>query len=195
MDQQQPPSAPPPASPPPPQMPPPPAQMPPQQPQWTPPPQQPAGWGGPGYGTAPVRPTGVTLAAIFLIIMGVLYGLLGGCTTIGGAGLSQLGAGTENSGIFGAAGGILAGLGVFILIIGILQIAAGAGSLSGRGWARWTGIVISVILAVLLLLGGVSTMTQQNGMTGGIGSIVVGVLYALTAYALIAAGPFFAARR
>jgi hypothetical protein len=38
-------------------------------------------------------------------------------------------------------------------------------------------------------------MTQQNGMTGGVGSLVVGVLYALTAYALIAAGPFFAARR
>ena len=45
---------------------------PPQQPQWSPPPQQPMGWGGPGYGGPPPRPTGVTLASIFLIVMGVL---------------------------------------------------------------------------------------------------------------------------
>jgi len=169
--------------------------MPPQQPQWTPPPQQPMGWGGPGYGAPPPRPTGVTLASIFLIVLGVLQGLVGGCTVVGGGAIGSLGAGTQNSGLFGAAGAFLAGLGVFILVIGILQIAAGAGSLGGRGWARWLGIVISVILAVLAILGGLGTITQQNGTGGGIGSLVVGVLYGLTAYALIAAGAWFAAAR
>ena len=63
----------------------PPMVPPPAQPQWTPPPQQPTGWGGPGYGGPPPRPTGVTLAAIYLIVMGVLIGLVGGCAAVGGA--------------------------------------------------------------------------------------------------------------
>src|SRR6476620_11336591 len=119
MDQQQPPPPPPPQMPPPPLAPvaPPPAQV-----QWTPPPQQPTGWGGPGYGGPPPRPTGVTLAAIYLIVMGILIGLVGGCAAVGGAAFGSLGAGTENSGAFGALGAFLAGLGIFILILGVISI-------------------------------------------------------------------------
>lgn len=189
MDQQQPPQMPPPQQ----QMPP---QMPPQQqPQWTPPPQQPQGWGGPGYGGPPPRPTGVTLAAIFLIVMGVLVALVGGCAAVGGAAFGQLGSGTDSSGVFGAAGAVLAGLGIFILVLGILSIVAGAGALGGKGWGRWLGVVVSVIFAILLILSGLGSMTGQNGAGFGIGTLVTGVLYALSAYALIAAGQFFAARR
>ena len=166
-----------------------------QQPQWSPPPQQPTGWGGPGYGGPPVRPTGVTLASIYLIVMGVLISLVGACATIGGAAFGQIGSGTTSSGPFGALGAVLAGIGIFILILGIVSIVAGAGALGGKGWARWTGIVISVIFAILLVLGGITTITAPNGTTSGIGSLVVGVLYALTAWALIQASAFFAARR
>ena len=78
------------------QAPQPPAQMPPQQqPQWTPPPQQPTGWGGPSYGAPPPRPTGVTLAGIFLIVMGVLYAL-------GGAASGMTFADSELEGVVGA---------------------------------------------------------------------------------------------
>jgi hypothetical protein len=166
-----------------------------QQPQWSPPPQQPMGWGGPGYGGPPPRPTGVTLASIYLIVMGVLTSLVGACATIGGAAFGQIGTGTTSSGAFGALGAFLAGLGIVILILGILGIVAGAGSLGGKSWGRWTGIIISVIFAILLILGGLTTFTQTNGATSGIGSLVVGVLYALCAWALIQAGSFFAARR
>ena len=166
-----------------------------QQPQWSPPPQQPMGWGGPGYGGPPPRPTGVTLASIYLIVMGVLTSLVGGCTTLGGAIIGQVGSGTTSGNIAGGVGAFLGGLGIVILVLGILSIVAGAGVLGGRGWARWTGIIISVIFAILLILGGVTTMTATNGATSGIGSLVVGVLYALTAYALISAGAYFGARR
>src|SRR5437763_16446616 len=105
MDQSQPPMPPPPA-----------------QPQWSPPPQQPMGWGGPGYAGPPVRPTGVTLAAIYLIVMGVLTALVGSCAAVGGGLLSQAANGTTSSGVFGAAGGILAGLGIFIVVLGVLSI-------------------------------------------------------------------------
>ena len=169
------------------------------QPQWTPPPQQPAGWGGPGYGGPPVRPTGVTLASVFLIVMGVLITLAGGCTVLGGA---MLGGASGDAGIpgLGALGAIAAGLGIVILVIGILQIAAGAGALGGKSWGRWLGVVIAVILAVLGLLslvGSIGTMNDPN--SGGITSLIVSVLivagYALTAWALWKANTYFSYRR
>ncbi len=176
------------------QAPQPPAQMPPQQPQWTPPPQQPTGWGGPGYGAPAPRPTGVTLAAIYLIVMGVLLALAGAACGILGGAASSLGS-QDTSGLAGLLGGSLLVFGLILLVLGIISIAAGAGALGGRGWARWTGVVISVILAILLILGGITSLGAQNGMTSAVTTLVVGVLYALSAYALIAAGSWFAARR
>jgi hypothetical protein len=181
MDQQQPPQQAP-------QMPPP------AQPQWTPPPQQPTGWGGPGYGAPPPRPTGVTLAAIYLIVMGVLLALGGAACGILGGAASSIGS-QDTTGLASLLGGSLLVFGLILLVLGILSIAAGAGALGGRGWARWTGVVISVILAILLILGGISAMGGQGGATSGITTIVIGVLYALSAYALIAASSWFAARR
>jgi hypothetical protein len=137
---------------------------------------------------------GVTLGSIYLLVMGVLESLVGGCTIVGGSAFSSLDSQTGGSG-FGAIGGLIAGVGIFILILGVLQIVAGAGALGGRGWARWLGIVVSVIFAILALLGGLGGMTANNGMTSGLVGIIVGVLYALTAYAFIVAGSWFAARR
>lgn len=188
MDPNQPPSQPPSQ----PQWTPPPPSQTPSEPQWTPPPQQPTGWGGPGYAGPPVRPTGVTLASIFLIVMGVLTGLLGGCATLGGALVSSQD--FQLPGL-GAMGAFVAGLGIFILILGILSIVAGAGALGGKSWGRWTGIVISVIMAILLVLGGITSFAARDGAVGGISSLVVGVLYALSAWALIQASAYFAARR
>ena len=165
-----------------------------QQPQWSPPPQQPMGWGGPGYGGPPPRPTGVTLAAIYLIVMGVLIALAGAaCGLFGGAvstGDSQL------PGLGGLGMGI-AVIGIILLILGIASIAAGAGALGGRGWARWTGVVVSilmVILGVLALLGSMGS-TVGNNATGLVFWLIVTVAYALTAWALISANAFFSARR
>jgi len=170
-------------------------QMPPQQqPQWTPPPQQPTGWGGPSYGAPPPRPTGVTLAGIFLIVMGVLYALGGAaCGLVGG--FAATASGQDTSGILGFFAGLGIVFGIIALILGILQIAAGAGSMGGRGWARVTGIILSVIFAIFAILGGLGSFSSRDGMTTGLTTLVVGVLYALTAYALIRAGSWFAARR
>ncbi len=163
-----------------------------QQPQWSPPPQQPVGWGGPGYGGPPPRPTGVTLASIFLIVMGALTSLLGGCATLLGGAFSS--GNSELPGL-GGIGTFVAGLGIFILILGILGIVAGAGALGGKGWGRWIGIVISVIFAILLILSGVTSLGVNNGMTTGATTLVLGVLYALSAWALISAGSYFSVRR
>jgi hypothetical protein len=188
MDQQPPAQTPPPQS----------QWTPPPQSQWTPPPQQPMGWGGPGYGGPPPRPTGVTLAAIYLIVMGVLTSLLGGCValiagSVGSAADQQI----PGLGAFLAFG---AAIGVVVAIIGVLGIISGAGALGGASWARWLGIVVSVlfvIFGVLGVVGGLGSMNdpQSGGVTGLAFSLVITIGYALSAYALIAAGNYFSYRR
>ena len=98
------------------------------------------------------------------------------------------------SGLLGALAGLAFVGAIIALVLGILQIAAGAGGLGGRGWARWTGIIFSIILAFFLILGGVSSMTGREAGSG-ITSLVIGVLYALTAWAFIQSGNWFAWRR
>lgn len=164
-----------------------------QDPQWAPPPQQPMGWGGGGM--APMaRPTGVTLGAIYLIVMGVLFALGGAaCGLLGGALVGGVGTG-DASGLFGALAGMAFVAGLIALILGILQIAAGAGALSGKGWARWTGIILSVLFAVLMILSGITSLGAPDGTTSAIVSLVIGALYALTAWAFIQATAWFARR-
>ncbi|MEP7378567.1 MAG: hypothetical protein ABI725_03295 [Chloroflexota bacterium] len=164
----------------------------PAQPQWSPPPQQPTGWGGPGGMGPMVRPTGVTLAAIYLIVMGVLIGLVGGCAAaVGGV----IGSGDSQVPGLGGLGAVVGGIGIIIAVIGIVAVVAGAGALGGKSWGRWIGILISVIFAILLILGGITSLSIQNGMTGAVLNLVLGVLFALTAWTLIKASAFFAARR
>jgi hypothetical protein len=144
-----------------------------QTPQWSPPPQQPAGWGGAGMAPAE-RPLGVTLSAIWFYFIGVL-------AVLGGA--LALAVGSFFESIFNAAGsgGFLAGLGiflaVFVWIFAALFILTGYGIWKGRGWGRIGGI----IWGVLGVLGGISSLSGQDGLAYGVVSIAIwaGVIYAL----------------
>jgi hypothetical protein len=170
----------------------------PSQPQWTPPPQQPTGWGTPGYGGPPPRPTGVTLAAIYLIVMGVLLALGGAaCGLLGGA-VGTIDPGQTGGNPFAVFGGIIAVMGIVVLVLGILSIAAGAGALGGKGWARWTGVVVSVLmvlLGLLLIVGSLGNLDASGGITSLIFWLIITVAYALTAWALIQASAYFSYRR
>jgi hypothetical protein len=177
------------------------AQAPPPQQGWaqTPPPQQ--GWAqGAGYHTAPPRPGGVTFAGIYLIVMGALIALAGtACAAFGGAAGTMFdfeGAGMGEAGpLAELISGALVFVGVIGVIIGILKILGGVGALQGKGWGRVLGIIFSVVFAVLFglsLLSGVQGGIDASSM---IFTLILGALYAVAAWALIKAGPYFAARR
>jgi hypothetical protein len=95
----------------------------------------------------------------------------------------------------GALGGAFAGaiivIGVILLAVGVLNIVAGAQVLSGKGWARITGIVLAVILGLLSLLGMTGGGEQGAGI---IVNVVMLVANAFIVYALWAGGPWFRAR-
>ncbi len=159
----------------------------PQQPQWSPPPQQPAGW-GPGGTARPVRPTGVTLAAIFLIVMGVLQAIVGGACTLGAGAFTTAIAGSEVA----AFAGIITLIFLATLILGVASIVAGAGVLNGSPWARSLGIGVSVTVIVLQVIFIALFVMAGADISSQLFSIVVVILYALSAYALYAARPYFA---
>lgn len=166
-------------------------QQPQQQPQWSPPPQQPTGWGGPGFAGPPVRPGGVTFAGVFLIVMGVIFVLVALAVFAGGALLGSA-FGDQGGGFLATAGAIA---GILVLLWAILHFVGGIGSLQGKGYGRWTGIVIAIIALIPLILGLLGSLTGRIEITGLVIQIVVIALYALTAYALIQASAWFAARR
>src|SRR6188474_1508465 len=162
---EQPPPSQPPAQPPPGQTPPPQWAPPQQQPAWGQPP--PGAWGQPGYTERPSRPIGVTIGGIWLILAGLLWLLAGAGCMFGGTFVSGL---TEASGIpsdlADAVGGVFFGAGLIGLILAVLQIASGAGAFGGRGWARWIGIILSILFAIPLTLSVLTSIgsTSQDGV-------------------------------
>jgi hypothetical protein len=177
---------------------------------------------------APRRSGWVTTAAVVLLVVGALSALLGLVFLIiglafgpGFAEMMETAPGAPTDVDFAAASGILTGVMVGVGIVSIVwaatHIAAGVGILGGRGWARITGIVLSVIGLLFSLLGLVGTVlsldaTSQlmldpefqelygpasEGMVGA--SMVTSVLftlpfvigYLITLIALIRNGPFF----
>jgi hypothetical protein len=186
------------------QQPPPPQQP----PQWAPPQQQPPAWGAPppgqwggqqGYGSPPPRPIGVTIGSIWLILVGILQVLAGaGCGLLGAGASSQ--SGQDPTGLVGVLGGSLLIFGGIAVVLGILQLASGAGALGGRGWARWIGIVVSImyfLVGILILLGSFGAMSTEGG--GGPTSLIFALIwligYGFTVYAYITASAFFSYRR
>jgi hypothetical protein len=130
------------------------------------------------------RPLGVTLSAIWFYFIGVL-------AILGAAAMLALGGFLENMVGSANSGGFFAGLGIFFAVVvglfALLFILTGWGVWTGRGWGR----ILGIVLAVLGLLGGLSTLSSNGGTVSGIVQIVI---WALVIYALWMAKGFFAAR-
>ena len=172
----------------------PPPQMPP-----TPDPAPAAGWAPPPAPAAapvalPMRPATVTTAAIVLMVIGLLVAVLGLLIVLAGTLLSGLG-GTGFSGQFAnlpaAVGGIVAVVGVIFVAFGVLEVFSGIYLLAGRGWARITAIVLSVI-GSLVSLGGV---LDSRGASGGIlVPLIFLIAYVFVIWAVSVNGRWFADR-
>ncbi|HEX6656097.1 MAG TPA: hypothetical protein VF153_07795 [Candidatus Limnocylindria bacterium] len=137
----------------------------------------------------------MTAAGVVMIIFGALLTLLGIFAAIGGAFISGGGAGLESqfpgvSGVTaGAVGGVIIVFAVIFLALGILDIVAGASVISGRGWARITGIVLAAIFALFTLLG-----IGSNQGSGIVVSLLIIGANVFVIWALATTGSFFAAR-
>lgn len=149
---------------------------------------------------APVgRPGMVTAGSITLIVLGAL-GLLIGVVVLLIGGVFASGEANEIApeleGMLGAFGGMLIFIGILALLFGVLEIWVGINALGGRGWARMTGIVLSVIGAAMFVGGLIAAASGDATQEGAnpILNIVFIAAYAFVIYALATGGRWFTTR-
>jgi hypothetical protein len=170
-------------------------------PQPTSPPAQPA-WGQPPAGPASqwVQPsaaatrgpvTGLAkLGAVILILNGILWTLIwGAIVALGAAAKGSLDSFGGTS--FGdTVGGALAAVGIFFLVVAVLELLVGVGAWMGKEWGRIGGIVYSLLFGAVLLLSGLSALAAGNDGTNTAGGALIllafaaGYVYALIVFAI-----------
>lgn len=176
--------------------PPPPQYAPPPAPQYAPPPQPvPGSWAQPApagsqWVMPPAQQGPVTLLSKFAGIIILLFGLgwtaIGALITFGGAVVSTASDNSAFSQLGDAFGGVIAGLGIVILVIAIIELLGGIGILLSKSWGRIIGIAYSLIFgagSLLIALGGGRASDTTNA---GPGVLIFGVVcFVLYAYSLI----------
>jgi hypothetical protein len=112
---------------------------------------------------APVRPTGITILAVLSAIGGILA-ILGSLALIG------------IGGVVGASGGGLLGggavvIGLFILVVGVLELAFAYGAWTLKPWAWTVGVAVEVLSLISSALG----VVGGGNVSGQILPIVIAV--------------------
>ena len=122
------------------------------------------------------RPTGVTILAVLAIIGGLISLALGGFMTFMGPmiGNEMAKQSTDASGtVFG---GVMAFVGIVLLVQGLLQLVASYGLFTLKGWA-W---LLAVLLQILsLVVNGFQIAQGQRGGAIGAAIIAAAILYYL----------------
>lgn len=138
----------------------------------------------------------VALASVFLGFWGLIFTLFGILFLIGGASIGNL---IRSDPQFDSvdpaqidqAIGALGGGAIFMLLIGLPHLLAAIGAPLHKGWARWTGVIVSVLgvlLGVLIMSAGRTTtvVNDQRVTVDAIGPAMFFIVpYALTLLALI----------
>jgi len=110
------------------------------------------------------RPIGVTLIAIWYIIIGIVL-VLGGISLVALAGLAE-GGYIPGLGDFPYLGVILAlggAIAIIFIIIAVVEFIIAWGLLGGKGWA-WTLTIVLTFLAIAL---------EVLSLTGGVGAFTI----------------------
>jgi hypothetical protein len=139
----------------------------------------------------------VIVAALFLLMIGVLTALAGAILMIGDSMLGQIGNAETNIGVFGAFGGFIAGVAVVVIVWALLEIFGAFGMLLRRGWGRAIGFIVGVIGAIFTGFALVASLASLGGADGGSTASGVAVVlvvflgYLLTVFALLRGGGHF----
>lgn len=164
-------------------------------------PQPTSGWVQPAAAKGSVTIL-ARIAGLFLVLLGLLWGALGGLLIAGGTAfhfltdrITQFNADSStavaNAG--NVVGGFIAGVGVFILVLAIIEVLAGLGAMFGKGFGRIIGILYSLVFGsflILLISTGTRAATDTGADTSGVGAgllffVVMFVMYLYAAVVLI----------
>jgi hypothetical protein len=176
-----------------------PAPAPAPQPGWGQPAPAQTGWVMPAsVAQGPGKVSGlVIIAALFLLVVGVLTAIGGAILFLGGSVLGQFGTADTGTGVFGALGGFIAGVAVVVIVWALLEILGALGMLFRRGWGRALGFIVGIIGAIftgLALLASLGSLGNTDGTSAGTAVAIVLVVflgYAVTVFALVRGGGHF----
>jgi hypothetical protein len=128
-----------------------------------------AGWVMPAsVAQGPGRVSGlVIVAALFLLVIGVLTALAGAILFLGGSLLGQVGNAETNIGVFGAFGGFITGVAALVIVWALLETFGAFGMLLRRGWGRAIGFIVGIIGAIFTGFSLVASFASLGGADGG----------------------------
>jgi hypothetical protein len=160
-------------------------------------PQPTPGWIQPVATKGPVTIL-ARIAGLFLLLLGLVWGAIGALLVVGGTAFHFLTdrfsvLNTDTAGVTTAGnvvGGVIAGLGIVILVLAIVEVLGGLGALFGKTWGRVLGILYSLVFGAFLLIGLTGSMGAAGGVTGtdnaaGTGVIIILVMFLLYLYSLV----------
>lgn len=178
----------------------------------SPPPVAPSGWSQPApagpAGTGWVQPAAATfgpvtglakIAGIVILLFALFWGAIGALIVFAG-GLAKFGSSSTNVAQFGdAVGNFIAGFGIVILVLAIIELIAGIGILMSKDWARVAGIVYALIFgfgSIFIALAGVgASNTDTSTGAAGAGTLIFGLVFLIGyVYAIFALGLRWRAR-
>ncbi len=139
------------------------------------------------------RPGAVTIAAIILIVLGVLTAIVGVfallAASLFSSGMNIPGMEQFGEGAAGAIGSVLIVIGAVIIVFGVLQVVSGINLFSARSWARILGIVLAVMGGLFGLLAVIPSSSASN--RAPVFGIILLVAYVFTVWALATTGRYF----
>ncbi len=154
------------------------------------------GWIQPTQAKGPVTIL-ARIAGLFLVVLGLFWGAIGALLIVGGTAFhmitDQFGAlNTTDANTVDAAGnvvgGVIAGFGIVILVLAIVEVIGGLGALFGKTWGRVIGILYSLVFGAFLLIGisgGTRAADLANDSSANGGVIFLIVMFILYLYSLV----------
>jgi hypothetical protein len=128
------------------------------------------------------------IAGIFLLVFGLLWTGIGALFVLGGAAAKVGGSNAGIPGLGNAVGDFVAGFGIVILVIAVVEILGAIGVLLSKEWGRIIGIVYSLIfgLGSILIVGGGASANNVSNTNGGGVTLIIGLVFLIGyAYSLI----------
>jgi ABC-type arginine/histidine transport system permease subunit len=110
--------------------------------------------------------------------MGALWTLLGAVVVLGGAALKSIGDQAGGTVVGDAFGGAVAGLGIVVLAIALVELIVGIAAWMGKEWARIVGIIYALIFGGGCLIVGLPALSAGNSDTNAVGGALIILAFA-----------------
>jgi hypothetical protein len=130
------------------------------------------------------------LAGIIVLVFGLLWTAIGVLITFLGGAAKVGSSGTALPEFVNSVGDVVAGFGIVILVIAIVEVLGGIGVLMSKDWGRIIGIVYSLLFgfgSVFIVIGGINASNVTD--SGGLVTLVIGLVFLIGyLYSLFALG-------